>query len=64
MNDRFVAALTTQEGQKFKVAYMARVITPGTYMLPAVQIEAMYQPEIRARGEISTITINPFKTGK
>ncbi|MBL0337842.1 MAG: hypothetical protein IPP67_01310 [Rhodospirillaceae bacterium] len=64
LDDRFVAALTTQEGQKFKVAYMARVITPGTYMLPAVQIEAMYQPEIRARGEILKIIINPFKLQK
>lgn len=64
LDDRFVAALTTGENKKFKVAYMARVVTPGTYILPAVQIEAMYQPEIRARGEISKITIAPFKLEK
>ena len=61
LDDRFVAAVWTQSGKNFKVAYLARVVTPGTYQVPAVQIEAMYAPEIRARSTMMEMTIVPFK---
>lgn len=61
LDDRFVAAVSTEVGKNFKVAYLARVVTPGIYQVPAVQIEAMYAPEIRARSTMMEMTIVPFK---
>jgi alpha-2-macroglobulin len=41
----------------FDLAYIARAITPGTYVLPAADIEDMYRPSVRARTAMGTVTI-------
>jgi len=49
-NDRFEAALAF-EGQKdnhFVLAYIVRAVSKGTFTLPPVKIEDMYQPYYRA----------------
>lgn len=50
-NDRFVAAMESGEGadQDFTLAYVVRAVTPGTYALPAANVEDMYRPQYSAR---------------
>ncbi len=50
-DDRFVAALnrTSGDGRDFKLAYVVRAVTPGTYTHPAATVEDMYRPELSAR---------------
>ena len=49
-NDRFVAALPVNEGEHATLVYLARAVTPGSYTLPAPQVESMYVPQWRANG--------------
>lgn len=50
-DDRFVAALDLKaDDGSFRVAYLARAVTPGDYTVPSVEVEDMYKPEYRARG--------------
>ncbi|AYD02952.1 alpha-2-macroglobulin family protein [Neorhizobium sp. NCHU2750] len=50
-NDRFVAALDRSAGdnREIKLAYVVRAVTPGTYDVPAAQVEDMYRPQFSAR---------------
>lgn len=65
-DDRYVAAFflgssyrdpETSVKPEFAVAYIARAITPGTYIVPAVTAEDMYAPEVRARTTPGSVTI-------
>ncbi len=58
-DDRFVAALDLaySGGESFRVAYIARAITPGSYVHPGVYIEDMYQPQYIARGSASRLSV-------
>ncbi|MDQ8032097.1 MAG: MG2 domain-containing protein [Bordetella sp.] len=49
-DDRYVAAATLGRG-KVDIFYMARVVSPGRYSVPATVAEDMYRPEIRGVGE-------------
>jgi uncharacterized protein YfaS (alpha-2-macroglobulin family) len=41
----------------FSLAYIARAITPGHYVLPAATIEDMYRPSVRARTAMGSVTV-------
>lgn len=63
-DDRFVAAINLGEGgygayedPKFRLSYVVRAVTPGTYELPASYIEDMYKPEFFARGATSNLVV-------
>lgn len=70
-DDRFVAAFNigSEYRQKpdlkkppapppsFRLAYIARAVTAGTFSLPAANVSEMYAPSIRARTDMGTITI-------
>ena len=56
-DDRFVASWRGYNKNKFRIAYLIRAVTPGTYAHPAVYIEDMYHPGVYGRGEAGTITI-------
>ena len=56
-DDRFVAALELYAKQTHHLLYLARVVTPGKYQLPAPFMEDMYRPEIRAIGKESGMII-------
>ncbi len=73
-DDRFVAAFnigsqyqdTSDEAKKkpappppYRLAYIARAVTVGTYAMPAGVVEDMYAPSIRARTTLGTVTIKP-----
>jgi uncharacterized protein YfaS (alpha-2-macroglobulin family) len=50
-DDRFVAALDlSPDRPDFRIAYLARAVTPGEFVLPGVQVEDMYAPETLGRG--------------
>ena len=58
-DDRFVAAFD-RAGEKqaeFTVAYIARAVTPGHYVLPPATIEDMYRPERFGRTASSTLDV-------
>jgi uncharacterized protein YfaS (alpha-2-macroglobulin family) len=70
-DDRFVAAFTigSQEQEKpdpkkplpppptFRLAYIARAVTAGTFVMPAADVSEMYAPTIHARTDMGTIAI-------
>ena len=57
--DRYVATFRSTQAQPFKIAYMARAVTPGTYAYPAASIESMYRPQFSARTLNGQINIKP-----
>lgn len=49
-DDRFFAALDIAYARyDFRVAFLARAVTPGTFELPGAMVEDMYQPRFFAR---------------
>jgi len=46
-----------RRGRLMRLAYVVRAVTPGSYVLPATQIEDMYNPEIFARTSPTRVTI-------
>jgi uncharacterized protein YfaS (alpha-2-macroglobulin family) len=42
----------------FRVAYIARAVTPGHYTMPAAVVEDMYHPELRARTSMGTMNVS------
>lgn len=49
-DDRFVAAADLREGP-LHLFYVLRVVTPGTYTVPAPYAEDMYRPDVRGVGK-------------
>lgn len=69
-DDRYVAAFTVgslyrptnpkdrEPTPTFEVAYIARAVTPGHYVMPAAVAEDMYKPELRARTAMGTLNVS------
>ena len=55
--DRFLAAVDWTSADSFRLAYIVRAISPGTYHLPAASVEDMYRPDYRARTGTGTVTV-------
>ena len=74
-DDRFVAAFNigSQYQEKpdpkkprpappsYRLAYIARAVTQGTFAMPAGVVQDMYSPNVIARTTIGTVTIGPEK---
>ncbi len=57
-DDRYIAGFDVNEGSKaFKLAYVVRAVTPGTYTRPGTQVEDMYAPAVHARSEAGTLEV-------
>ncbi len=57
-DDRFVAAVNLSAGSaQFAVAYLARAVTKGDFVMPAPQVEDMYRPDQFARGELAQVRV-------
>lgn len=57
-DDRYVAAINIGWNKKATTFYLARAVTPGTYLVPASYAEDMYDPERYAIGQtIPVMTI-------
>ncbi len=49
-DDRYVAAVQLYGGQRSKLFYIVRAVSPGTYKVPTPMIEDMYRPMMRGIG--------------
>ena len=60
-DDRYVAALNRAWGKdgSFRLAYLVRAVTPGTFRVPAAYVEDMYDPTIQARGAMGSMSVRP-----
>ncbi|MEC9345827.1 MAG: alpha-2-macroglobulin [Pseudomonadota bacterium] len=64
-DDRFVAALDLEgtngpaSRRTFRVAYVARAVTPGTYTWPGTWIEDMYRPQQHGIAAAAEVRIAP-----
>ena len=62
-DDRYMAGLDLQPyRQRFKLAYVVRAVTPGTFAQPGPQVEDMYAPAYHARGEAGVLEVKPART--
>jgi uncharacterized protein YfaS (alpha-2-macroglobulin family) len=56
-SNRFLAAVDWRKDENFRLAYIVRAISPGTYHHPAASIEDMYRPQFRAHTDTGLITV-------
>ena len=56
-DDQFAAALSFAGNVGFKVAYVVRAVTPGSYVYPAPYVEDMYRPYQFARGKAGQLDV-------
>ena len=56
-DDRYAAALNLSRGDKARVFYLVRAVTPGTYTVPPPLVEDMYRPAIRGIGKVEPAKI-------
>ena len=57
--DRFLTAVDWRSADSFRLAYVVRAVSPGTFHHPAASVEDMYRPDFRARSDVGTVTIAP-----
>ncbi|MGQ0567145.1 MAG: alpha-2-macroglobulin family protein [Gemmobacter sp.] len=55
--DRFLTALDRYGSEVFRLAYVVRAVSPGSFHHPAASVEDMYRPDFRARGETGRVVI-------
>lgn len=55
--DRFLTAVDWSSDQPFKLAYVVRAVSPGTFHHAAASVEDMYRPDFRARSETGEVTV-------
>jgi len=60
-DDRYVAALSLDQGQTAQVFYLVRAVSPGSFLVPPPLVEDMYRPQVRGigRGEPARIDVGP-----
>ncbi len=56
-DERFLAAVDHFGDQPFRLAYIVRAISPGSFHHPAASVEDMYRPEFRARTDAGRVTV-------
>jgi uncharacterized protein YfaS (alpha-2-macroglobulin family) len=62
-DDRFTAAINRnkEDAQVFSVAYVARAVSPGKYVLPQASVEDMYRPDRFGRTATGSVEITTDK---
>jgi len=62
-DDRFTAAIDRASDDKsvFTVAYIARAVSPGKYVLPQAYVEDMYNPSRYGRTSTGSVEVRPAK---
>ncbi|WP_350016425.1 alpha-2-macroglobulin [Rhodanobacter sp. IGA1.0] len=56
-DDRYAAALNLRRGDKARVFYLVRAVTPGNYTVPPPLVEDMYRPAVRGIGKVEPAKI-------
>lgn len=57
--DRFLTAIDRTGAEPFRLAYIVRAVSPGSFHHPAALVEDMYRPGFRARSATGRVTITP-----
>jgi alpha-2-macroglobulin len=57
--DRFLSAIDRFTNAPFKLAYVVRAVSPGSFHHPAPSVEDMYRPDLTGRGDTGRVTISP-----
>ncbi|MEL7091025.1 MAG: alpha-2-macroglobulin family protein [Pseudomonadota bacterium] len=55
--DRFLAAVDHRSDDSFRLAYIARAVSPGDFHHPAALVHDMYRPEYRAITDAGRVTV-------
>jgi uncharacterized protein YfaS (alpha-2-macroglobulin family) len=55
--DRFLTAIDRYDNATFRLAYLVRAVSPGTFHHPAASVEDMYRPNLTGRSAVGTVTI-------
>ena len=55
--DRFISAVDWQGSNSFRLAYVVRAVSPGSFHHPAASVEDMYRPEFRAQTDAGRVVI-------
>jgi len=55
--DRFLAQVDWRQAEPFRLAYIVRAVSPGTYHHPAASVEDMYRPQFRANTASGRLTV-------
>ena len=55
--DRFLTAIDRTGRSPFRLGYILRAVSPGTFHHPAATVEDMYRPSFRARSDAGTVTV-------
>jgi hypothetical protein len=56
--DRFLAAIDWRQDKPFRLAYIVRAVSPGSFHHPAASVEDMYRPDWRAQTDAGQVTVN------
>jgi uncharacterized protein YfaS (alpha-2-macroglobulin family) len=55
--DRFLAAVDWRSDKPFRLAYVVRAISPGSFHYPAATVEDMYRPQYHARTNTGRVSV-------
>jgi uncharacterized protein YfaS (alpha-2-macroglobulin family) len=55
--DRFLAAVDRMDNQTFRLGYVVRAVSPGTFRHPAASVEDMYRPDLRAVSDTGRVGV-------
>jgi uncharacterized protein YfaS (alpha-2-macroglobulin family) len=55
--DRFLAAVDRSGAGSFRLAYIVRAVSPGSFHHPAATVEDMYRPEMRAWTDAGRVSV-------
>jgi uncharacterized protein YfaS (alpha-2-macroglobulin family) len=57
--DRFLTAIDRMDNTAFRLAYVVRAVSPGSFHQPAASVTDMYRPDFTAHTDAGTVTIAP-----
>ncbi|WP_050518002.1 alpha-2-macroglobulin family protein [Pseudorhodobacter antarcticus] len=57
--DRFISAVDWEGRDTFRLAYVVRAVSPGSFHHPAASVEDMYRPDYRAQTDAGRVVIAP-----
>ncbi|MEI6097718.1 MAG: alpha-2-macroglobulin family protein [Alphaproteobacteria bacterium] len=57
--DRFLTAIDRRDNLVFRLAYVVRAVSPGTFHQAAASVTDMYRPDFIAHTDAGTVTIAP-----
>jgi uncharacterized protein YfaS (alpha-2-macroglobulin family) len=55
--DRFLTAIDRMDATPFRLGYIVRAVSPGSFHHPAASVEDMYRPDFRARSDAGRVTV-------